>query len=187
MIVYSRVSTQPGSEPVTLDEAKLWLKVDGSDEDALITSLIVVARQVCETYAGLSFITQTRQVKLDRFCGDVILPYGPVTSVTQFIYFDPDDAEQEITEDDYTLDIQSGLAKIRIGEEGWPSTNRQLNNVAITYEAGYATAADVPEVAKLAIKKRMALDYEKRGDTDDDSEDWMRLLDTIKVYWNAEV
>jgi len=189
MILYSRVSVAPGSEPITLSEAKAFLKVDGTDEDALIGSLISVARQVCETYAGLSFAAQTRVVKLDRFpCRDVILPYGPVNTITSIAYVDEDEAPQTITSG-YTLDTQSGLSKIRITER-WPSTNRVMNNVVITYTTGYAS---VPEVVKHAIKMTLGTLYENRQDeivgTSSQVLSWnsQSLLDTVKVYWDAEV
>jgi uncharacterized phiE125 gp8 family phage protein len=188
MIVYSRVIDSPESEPVTLEEVKTHLRIDGSDEDSYLTSLIVVARTICEAYAGLSFLTQTRVVKLDKLCGDVILPYGPVQSVSDFIYLDGDGTEQAIASDTYTLDTQSGLTKIRV-TENWPDTNRTLNNVAITYVAGYET---VPEVIKHAIKMQVATLYENRQDEVVGQVGHMigwssqALLDTVKVYWNAE-
>jgi uncharacterized phiE125 gp8 family phage protein len=192
MILYSRVSVAPASEPITLEEAKAFLRVDGTDEDALITSLISVARSVCETYAGLSFAAQTRVVKLDRFpCSDkdIILPYGPVTAVTSVAYSDEDGNPQTVASGGYTVDMQSGLSKIRI-TESWPSTDRIMNNVVVTYTAGYAT---VPEVAKHAIKMTLASLYENRQDevvgTVTTLLNWnsQALLDTIKVYWDAEV
>ena len=40
-----KVITAPTSEPITLAEAKAQCRVDGTDEDTLITSLIGAARQ----------------------------------------------------------------------------------------------------------------------------------------------
>ena len=191
MIVYSKVSEAPESEPVTLDEAKAWLKVDGTDEDAIITMLIKVARQLCESYAGLSFIEQTRVVKLDRFTcsGDLILPYGPVTEVSGVTYIDGDDADQTLAPEMYLLDTQSSLAKIRV-TDNWPDTNRSLNNVVVTYVAGFE---EVPEVIKQAILMQVATLYENRQNEVIGAIGHMinysseMLLDTVKVYWNAEV
>lgn len=188
MIVYSRVTDGPESEEITLDEAKAWIKVDGTDEDARITSLITSARRICEAYAGLSFLAQTRQVKLDKFpCGDIILPYGPVTGVTSVEYIDGDDADQTLDSDRYSVDSHSGLAKLRVDEDGWPDTNRSLSNVVVEYEAGPDT---MDPIAKEATLKTIARLYEKRGDSDDGpvlTDDITSLLDLIKVYWNAEV
>ncbi len=36
--------TGPSLEPVTLAEMKLWLKIDGSEDDNVINALIVSAR-----------------------------------------------------------------------------------------------------------------------------------------------
>ena len=185
MIIYSN-ATLPGTYPVTLTEVKAWLKIDGTDEDTLLTSLIASATAECESYSGLSFITRTRTVKLSSFNGrDLILPYGPVTTLTSIAYTDEDDDAATVDAADYSLDIASGLARVRV-TESWPYTNKTLSNVVVTYVAGYANAAAVPEVIKTAIKQKVALDFEKRGDVDTDSEAWMRTLDTVKVYWNAE-
>jgi uncharacterized phiE125 gp8 family phage protein len=185
MIIYSN-ATLPATLVVSLDEVKAWLKIDGTAEDTLLTSLISSATAECEAYAGLSFITRSRTVKLTSFKGrDLLLPYGPVTALTSIKYFDEDDVEQTISSGDYTLDTASGLSKVRV-TESWPYTNLILNNVTAIYVAGYANAAAVPEIIKTAIKKRIAFHYEHRGDEAVDSGDWMLALDPVKVYWNAE-
>jgi len=43
-----KVSTAPASEPITLAEAKLYLRVDTTADDALITALITAARETVE-------------------------------------------------------------------------------------------------------------------------------------------
>lgn len=54
----------PDAEPVTLAEAKLAAKVDGSDQDALISGLIIAARRQAEHETGRLFGEQTWRVEL---------------------------------------------------------------------------------------------------------------------------
>lgn len=195
MIVYSKVITQPATEPVTLTEAKAHLRVDGTDDDTYITTLIKVARQLCEAYSGLSFITQEREIKLDRFpCGRTIeLPQGPVQSIDDFVYLDADGNSQPLTVDtDYLVDLSGGRVQY---VDSWPYTDGQFNAVTITYTAGYANDEHdpVPEVIKQAMLMQIGSLYENRQDevigTTAHLINWtsQALLDTIKVYYNANV
>ena len=57
----------PASEPITLAEAKSHLRVTSNAEDALINSLIVAARDLCEhETGGRVLMTQTWELSLDR-------------------------------------------------------------------------------------------------------------------------
>lgn len=200
MIVYSKVITQPTSEPVTLDEAKAHLRVDGSDDDTYITMLIKVARQVCEAYSGRSFITQDREVKLDRFpCGRFIsLPYGPIQEVTDFTYIDSNGDVIPMTENtDYRVDLRSGIPRLEYVTSWpnplWPTGSTEFNSVTIAYTAGYANDDHdpVPEVIKQAMLMTIGSLYENRQDEVVGAAghliNWtsQALLDTIKVYYNA--
>ena len=68
------------SEPVSIDEAKDWCKIDGCDDDKLILSLITAARIICENHSNLSFIKKTITAKIKNGLGGIVLPFGPVTS-----------------------------------------------------------------------------------------------------------
>lgn len=54
-------------EPITLAEAKLHLRVDFTDDDLLIASLVAAARRVCETHLKQSLLTQQWTLYLDSF------------------------------------------------------------------------------------------------------------------------
>lgn len=200
MIVNSKVITQPESEPVTLDEAKAHLRVDGSDDDTYITTLIKVARQLCEAYSGLSFLTQSREIKLDRFpCArTIILPHGPVQSVDDFTYLDSNgDSVPLILNTDYRVDLHSDIPRVEYVSSWpllpWPQTNNQFNSVTIAYTAGYMNDDhdQLPEVIKQAVLMTVATLYENRQDeviaATGNLINWtsQALLDTVKVYYNA--
>ncbi len=57
----------PVVEPVSLDEAKAHLRIDGGAEDALIISLILTSRLHIEAALGLALITQSWTLKRDAW------------------------------------------------------------------------------------------------------------------------
>ena len=67
---YSLTILPPGGtlvEPVTLSQAKLHLRVDGTDEDTLINSLISAARSAIEGQIGRLLVTRTAELGLVGF------------------------------------------------------------------------------------------------------------------------
>jgi hypothetical protein len=62
-----RLITAPNAEPVTLQEAKDSLRVEGTDEDARITRHIINARRQAEAYTERQLVTATWELVLDAF------------------------------------------------------------------------------------------------------------------------
>jgi hypothetical protein len=75
-----KVETAPVCEPVSLDEAKAFLRVTSTSEDDLITELITAAREWCEEYCRRSFINKGYVQYLDSF------PYYTDTIMSQQAY-----------------------------------------------------------------------------------------------------
>jgi uncharacterized phiE125 gp8 family phage protein len=196
MVVYSKVTSEPGEEPVTLTEAKTQLNITGTSEDTRITSLIKVARQICERYAQQSFITQTRRIKLDAFpsCDKpILLPYGPVIAITGdglgLTYTNDEGGTTTLTAaTHFILDNHSEIARL-VPIDGWPTDVADFTEtphaVTATYTAGYGAAAAVPQIIKHAILEEIAFRDRHRGDAADISVGSMHLLDMVKVYHNA--
>src|SRR5690554_6904374 len=117
--------TQPAEEPVTLVEAKTHLRVDATDEDALISSLIASAREHVEAFQLRALVTQTWRLSLDRFPrGRVIrLPRPPLQSVTSITYTDPGGAQQTLSNTLYDVDTDSEPGRIVLKDDAdWPDT-----------------------------------------------------------------
>lgn len=161
----SIVTVQPTSEPIAVLEAKAFLKVDGTEEDTMISSMITTVREWVELRTGRSLITQTRVLNLDYFpCGDTIeLPNGKTQSITTVKYYNTDDSQTTLSSSDYWTDLSSKSARIKI-KNYWPATMRRLNAVEITYVCGYGVADDIPRPLRSAMLLLLGHLYEHRED-----------------------
>lgn len=161
----------PSVEPVSLAEAKAHVRVDGSDEDSLLTALVSAARQHIETITWRALIDQTWDLYLDRFpdCDQIVLPFGLLRSVSAFEWTRTDLVTSTWTVGSggsagYLLDSNGRVAHIdTVNEPGvihlayqkqWPS-DVLIASKAIHIRAvfGYGSVADdVPQPLKHAIK-----------------------------------
>lgn len=156
----------PTSEPVTTAEAKSHLRVDISDDDTLIGSLVTAAREYCEIYTGRSFAVRTYRADMAGFADDIWLPFGPVINIESVKYYDTasPSVQQTWAATNYhlfynTLERQSGVS--------FPSVGTRPDAVQITYRAGYVTNAspeveNIPQAVKQAILLMVGDLYENR-------------------------
>jgi hypothetical protein len=70
-------AAEPASNPVTLAEAKLHLRIDNTDDDTLIANLITAATRWAEDYCDRTFCHTQWQMRADSF-------YGAIGSPVQF-------------------------------------------------------------------------------------------------------
>lgn len=168
----NEVITQPAEEPVTLTQAKLHLRVDGSDDDALITTYIKAARSWAEGFLGRSIVTQTRRQHLDDWPESIDDPielqFSNVQSVTSVKYYDVDGVLQTLAPTMYDADLVDSPAKISLVDgEIWPTTKTRPNAIQIEYVAGYglpstALPKPIPDEIPVAILHLVATWYATR-------------------------
>jgi uncharacterized phiE125 gp8 family phage protein len=150
--------TPPTAEPVTVQEAKLHLRVDSNEEEAYIASLIQTAREHIETaILHRSLVTRTLEYVISRFpcgAGSIQLPMPPLLTITSVIYTDSVNVEHTITAAAYCVnaDASPGIILPAYGT-AWPAdTLAPSGAVHIRYTAGYGLPAVVPQSFKSAIK-----------------------------------
>ncbi len=98
----------PAVEPLTLAEAKLYLKLDGDDEDELVARLIAAARLLVEAASGRQLIAQTWRLAFARWPeGALRLPLSPVTEIAGLRLVGPDGVAVAAPEDAAALDAGS--------------------------------------------------------------------------------
>ena len=166
-----RQTVAPTAGPVSLVRAKSHLRVTGTDEDPLIADLLAAAVRSAQRECGLQFITATYVLTLDDFPRGfdevdghsvIRLPVGPVVAVSSITYKDTAAANQTVSSSDYSVGLKTG--RIR-PINYWPSTYADgLENVTVTFTAGFGAAADVPMDAVRAVLMILADAYENRGD-----------------------
>lgn len=143
--------TNPGSEPVTLDDTKLHLRVEVNDDDALITNLIVAARQRAELLTRYQLIRSQWRLTLDAWpdCGIINLPRPPLVSIESVKYLAPDGVLQTLDSSLYTVDIVSAPGRLLPAwGQAWPSVRNDVNAILVEYTAGWQNAAAVPQSIK---------------------------------------
>lgn len=160
-----QITVEPASEPITTAEAKAHLRVDFSDEDTYIDTLITTARKHCESYTNRVFITQTWRQNLDCFPDVIKLKVNPVVSLTSLKYYDTNESQQTLTDlsANFQKDFLSDTATIHEGlTNAWPSIGSTINPIEIITVCGYGAASAVPADIKHAIKLMVSHLYENR-------------------------
>lgn len=160
------LTSPPAVEPVSLSEAKAHLRVDGTDEDALITALILAARRHVETWLARALITQSWRLVLDAWpdLSTVDLPLSPLQSVEAVETYDADDVATPLAASAYFVDTLSDPPRlVRISADAWPTPGRPANGVEIRFTAGYgAAASNVPQPLRQALHLLIAHWFERR-------------------------
>lgn len=136
------------TSPVSLDAMKTYLRVDGTDEDALITGLMLAAVSYCQDVSNTTFVKSTISVTYADFPGSGIdalgtpagspVPTGTALSIT---YTDEGGVEQTLTLSGGDLVVAKyGQNVVVIPSADWPSDYDRTGPRQI--ELAYDVAAD---------------------------------------------
>jgi len=168
-------------EPVTLIEAKSYLRVDYATDDDLIEILIAAAREAAEDETGKAIVGRVETLFLDKWPGIepewfegardgpislgqqgyVDLPYGASQGGLSISTFDDSDNETVFASSNYYFDTASARITLRSGKT-WPSATRAADAIKIVWTIGYSEPATVPSKVKAGILNHVAVMYEHR-------------------------
>lgn len=168
---------------------KNHLRVDFTDDDDLVTSLITAAREYVETITGRCLVTSNWVYYLDTFpygwdrtsaparssvnriiewwanVQNIRIPQAPLQTITKIEYLPSGNSSAYLTLDPatYVVDATSNPAVVSpVANAYWPYTYAVHNAVKISFTAGYVS---VPEAIKTAIRMTVAFWYENREDS----------------------
>lgn len=151
----------PASYVMTLAEAKLHLRVDVADDDALVTQLIAAAQGLVEAAGDVSLSAQTWKLHLPKFpggrCG-IPLPRPPFVSLTSLTYRDANDQSQSIADAVINASEIPAVVRPAFGAS-WPTGTR----VELVFVSGFGGAGlPVPPAAIAATKLVLGSLYQNR-------------------------
>lgn len=210
----TKIKTPPAVEPITLAEAKSYLRITNSNDDSFITALISAVRRRCEEYTQRALITQAWTLWLDRLLdrncrntgyGDfsinhvtrldeaLDLPRSPLQSVTFMNSYAADNSATVFSTSNYFVDTASEPGRICLNAGAiWPVQGRRFNCYEIEFVAGYgSTGASVPDDLKQGmffLLKTLYADKSKFYESDEPRSlagvNDKSLPEIIKGLWN---
>lgn len=154
----------PTAEPVTLADIKAHARITIDDDDALVTTLAIAAREYVERVTRRQLMTAQYELRMNWWPPDVkfTLPFPPLVSV-QSIYYEDTFGNQNLWDpSQYIVDANREPGTIWLAWNiVWPNIRGYQDSVIVDYTAGYG-AGNVPFLAQLAIKWLVSLWYENR-------------------------
>ena len=186
----SKVTVQPGKEPVTLIELKKQVSVNDSTSDTVLKSLISSSRVMLEKFTDRKFIQQEITMFMDSFGNTAReeiwegiavgprsairgrsqfeLEYAPAISLTKISTFDREDNETIVDPLTFRFDnFDADMAqRVTLKQESvWPLDLRDSSAIKVVYLAGYGpTKDDVPSLIRQGILLIGAFMFRNRGD-----------------------
>jgi uncharacterized phiE125 gp8 family phage protein len=129
-------TSAPSIEPITLEEAKAHLRIDTTDDDTLIQSLIMTSRLHIEVALGLTLLTQTWSCFFDQWPGNrtaldaITLPISPIASVDAVRVYSADGTFLNLPLAGFSFDLVSRHPRMK-RKPGTltPEPGRRLNGV----------------------------------------------------------
>ena len=141
---------------VSLSDVKEYLGITSNDYDDMLTSISNGVTEYFEGYCHRSFSAVSTHIQWWSIADDVTdtvrCEYTPIVS-----FIELSDDGDEVDEDDYYVDTESGLVRLKDGTY----FTKGVSTVCASYTHGYSSVpADVELAAKVAIA---ALFYRRRS------------------------
>ena len=160
----SLLLTAPAVEPLSLAEAKAFLRVETPDNDDVIAALIAGARIHVEAQTRRALITQSWRLSFDCWPADGRLPIvpAPLQTLTAARIYDANNVAQALDTAAFVLD--KGASALIFAPWALPAPGRVAAGIELDVTVGYGDGAvDVPEPLRQAIRLLIAHWYENRG------------------------
>lgn len=169
----SKLIRPPAALAVTIELARMNLRVDGSYMDELITMWLQGIIEKAEDELQRALIHQGRLLTLDAFpcTGSIELDRPPLVSVDSIKFYDVNGQLQTLDPSDYLADLDKlpGWVVPAPGR-AWPATQSRIGAVIVEYTCGYGpTAASTPPSVRLYILAKLCEQFDPATRTERDT------------------
>lgn len=154
----------PAVEPLSLAEAKAFLRVEHADDDDVIAALISASRIHIEAQTRRALVTQDWRIILDAWPVDGRLPIrpAPLRTLTAVRVYDAGGVAHAVEPESFVLD--TGGSELAYAPWALAAPGRLAAGIELDVAVGYGDAGtDVPEPLRQAIRLLLAHWYENRG------------------------
>lgn len=154
----------PAIEPISLAEAKAFLRIEHADDDDVVTALIVGARIYIETQIRRALITQRWRLVRDAWAqsGRIEVRPAPLKSLDAVRVDDGQSEPLEVDVEGFFVDTAGST--LVFAPWALPQPARTAGGIELDVTLGYGDAAiDVPEPLRQAIRLLVGHWYENRG------------------------
>ena len=157
-----RMSLVPGESPVSLSDARGWLRMGAAVDDAVVGQLLRAATSVCEAFVGQWLVRRSGTEVLPLFGSAVRLTVRPVVTVETVRLVAADGGETVVNSADYRVSVApDGIGRLTIDAPG------DAERVRVSYRAGIADdGAGVPEAIRQGIVRMTQHLYDARDGKD---------------------
>lgn len=170
-----QIVTAATTYPVSPEQARTRCRIAESDYwNTLLQGFIESETARAERVLNLRLMPQVLRLTFDGFalrgedtlyCGSTFLLPGPVQSLVTFVYDDIDAVEQTVDSSLYLLDTSGSYGRLGLTDgSSWPDTAIQQATVRITYNAGYASADEIPAEIKNRILDAVMFRFDGKDD-----------------------
>lgn len=139
-----KINSTTGSEIVTLQEVKDYVRIDTSADDTIIETMITAARIWCENYIGKDIVAKNRTFYLEEVDLRFTLPFAPIASITSV-------TSKEVAVGYNTYGLDDTIIEIK---------SLPADEVKVTY----ITTGLTHPIIKKAILQLVATYYDNRSD-----------------------
>jgi len=164
--------TAPSSEPVTLDDQKAHMRLDGDEDDAYVGSCITAARQWIEGQTKRAIMDQTWDYGIDYIwpvkhgAHRIDFPLNPIAAqgspeTVTITYIDADGASQSLASTQFIIANRThGSYIVPAYGVSWPAVRWQPDAITLRFVAG--DSSTIPVDLKQAVMILATQFFEER-------------------------